>query len=599
MTWGVRGLDVFFSGHGHVVRALVGVDLDLPRGQVTSVVGGDGAGKTTLVRALLGQVPVAGGTVDVPPRDRVGYQPSSSGVWPALTVEENVELVGDAYRMPAARRERRADELLGRAGLAEARGRLGSQLSGGMRQKLGVCLAMLHEPEVLLLDEPSTGVDPVSRVELWRLVAESAATGAAVLVTTTYLDEAERAADVVVLDAGAVLAAGTPDDVRAAAPGRITVASAPPAGRGGRTWRRGPTFHTWWPDGATSPSGGTADVDLEDAVVALTLGRGTLRPDDADDADDDGASPARPRADRPAGVALAQDAPLVRVEGAERRLGDVVAVDDVSLVVRPGEVVGLLGANGAGKTTLLRMVLGLDRLDGGRVEVLGAPPDRAGRRSVGYVPQGLGLSGDLSVEENVEFVAAAYGVPDVPALPPALAAVRRRPVAEIGLGRRRQLAFHCALLHAPRLLVLDEPTSGVDPLARARAWDAIHAQADAGVGVLVTTHHLQEAEQCDRLHVLSRGRSVAEGTVADVVGGREAVVVRSRDWQAAFAALDAAGLPVMLDGRAARVAGTPPAAVQDVLAATGVAATCDVVPATLEETMVLVDRASATAAGAA
>ncbi|ARU53031.1 hypothetical protein CBR64_17910 [Cellulosimicrobium cellulans] len=600
MTWGVRGLDVSFgAGHGHVVQALAGVDLDLPRGQVTSVVGGDGAGKTTLVRALLGRVPVAGGVVDAPPRERVGYQPSSSGVWPALTVAQNVELVGDAYRMPAGRRERRADELLERAGLAGARDRLGSQLSGGMRQKLGVCLAMLHEPEVLLLDEPSTGVDPVSRVELWRLVAESAASGAAVLVTTTYLDEAERAADVVVLDAGTVLAAGTPDDVRAAAPGRITVAPVPPAGGDGRTWRRGPTFHTWWPDGGPSPSGDAVDPDLEDAVVALTLGRGADGTDGRDGAGSGAAGAVTAHAVRREVGAVAAPATLVRVEGAERRFGDVLAVDHVSLVVRPGEVVGLLGANGAGKTTLLRMVLGLDRLDGGRVEVLGAPPDRAGRRSVGYVPQGLGLSGDLSVEENVEFVAAVYGVQDVPELPPSLAAVRRRPVAEIGLGRRRQLAFHCALLHAPRLLVLDEPTSGVDPLARARAWDAIHEQADAGVGVLVTTHYLQEAEQCDRLHVLSRGRSVASGTVADVVGGREAVVVRSRDWQAAFAALDAAGLPVMLDGRASRVAGTSPGRVRDALAAAGVVATCDVVPATLEETMVLVDRAAATRARAA
>ncbi|WP_353709348.1 ATP-binding cassette domain-containing protein [Cellulosimicrobium sp. ES-005] len=603
MTWGARGLDVTFRpGRGHVVRALAGVDLDLPRGQVTSVVGGDGAGKTTLVRALLGQLPVAGGTVDVPARDRVGYQPSSSGVWPGLTVAENVELVGDAYRMPAARRDRRADELLERAGLAEARNRLGSQLSGGMRQKLGVCLAMLHEPEVLLLDEPSTGVDPVSRVELWRLVAESAASGAAVLVTTTYLDEAERAADVVVLDAGTVLAAGTPDDVRAAAPGRITVASVAPAGAADRSWRRGRTVRTWWPDGSSSPTGGPVDPDLEDAVVALTLGRGahgTAGAEEAHGTDDAARDAVGPAPHGPGWLAAGADAPLVRVDGAERRFGDVAAVDDVSLVVRPGEVVGLLGANGAGKTTLLRMVLGLDRLDGGRVEVLGAPPDRAGRRAVGYVPQGLGLSGELSVEENVEFVAAVYGVRDVPMLPPALAAVRRRPVAEIGLGRRRQLAFHCALLHAPRLLVLDEPTSGVDPLARARAWDAIHAQADAGVGVLVTTHYLQEAEQCDRLHVLSRGRSVASGTVADVVGGREAVVVRSREWPAAFAALDAAGLPVMLDGRAARVAGTTLATVRDALAAAGVVATCDVVPATLEETMVLVDRAATTRAGAA
>lgn len=600
MTWGVRDLDVTFrSRHGPAVRALAGVDLDLPRRQVTSVVGGDGAGKTTLVRALLGQVPVARGTVDVPPRDRVGYQPSSSGVWPGLTVAENVELVGDAYRMPAARRERRAHELLERAGIAEARDRLGAQLSGGMRQKLGVCLAMLHEPEVLLLDEPSTGVDPVSRVELWRLVAEAAAAGAAVLVTTTYLDEAERAGTVVVLDAGTVLAAGTPDDVRAAAPGRVTVTQVPPTGTAGRTWRRGAAFHTWWPAGSPAPAGGAVDPDLEDAVVALTLGRGRERTG-APGADDDAPpGPGEARAEGPAVATADAGAPLVRAEGVERRFGAVVAVDGVSLAVRPGEVVGLLGANGAGKTTLLRTILGLDRVDGGSVQVLGAPPGSAGRRAVGYVPQGLGLSGDLSVEENVEFVAAVYGVRDVPPLPGALADVRRRPVAEIGLGRRRQLAFHCALLHAPRLLVLDEPTSGVDPLARARAWDAIHEQADAGVGVLVTTHYLQEAEQCDRLHVLSRGRVVATGTVDDVVGGREAVVVRTRDWQAAFAALDAAGLPVMLDGRAARVAGTPVASVRRALATAGVAATCDVVPATLEETMVLVDRAAAMPAGAA
>ncbi|BDZ41867.1 hypothetical protein GCM10025865_11660 [Paraoerskovia sediminicola] len=283
---------------------------------------------------------------------------------------------------------------------------------------------------------------------------------------------------------------------------------------------------------------------------------------------------------------------LIDARDVSKKFGEFTAVDGMSLDVGAGEIVGLLGANGAGKTTLLRMILGLEAATSGAISVLGTSTARADRTALGYVPQGLGLYTSLTLDQNVEFVADAFGVTDIPPLPAALAAVRTRQVASIGLGRQRQLAFHCALLHAPRLLVLDEPTSGVDPLARARLWDTIHAQADAGVGVLVTTHYMQEAEQCTRLAIMSHGRPVARGTTAEITASHEAVVVHADDWSRAFAALGEAGLPVMLAGRTSRVAGTTIEDVDAALDAAAVPARTETVPATLEETMVLVERAA-------
>jgi ABC-2 type transport system ATP-binding protein len=297
--WGAHEVTVRFpagaGGHGAGAAqpALQGVSLDLPAGAVSALVGGDGAGKTTLLRALLGRVPLEAGSVDVPGRERVGFQPASSGVWGALTVAENVAFVGAAYGMRPAAVAARGDDLLERAGLAAARDRLGGRLSGGMRQKLGFCLAVLHAPDLLLLDEPSTGVDPVSRVELWRLVAEAAAGGAAVALATTYLDEAERAASVLALDRGTALASADPAGVVASVPGTVTVADRRPTGPpdGGstppvdgaplplaeRTWRRGTTFRTWSPPGTAAPPGDAVEPDLEDALVVLALAAAALR----------------------------------------------------------------------------------------------------------------------------------------------------------------------------------------------------------------------------------------------------------------------------------------------------------------------------------
>ncbi|WP_336630468.1 MULTISPECIES: ATP-binding cassette domain-containing protein [unclassified Microbacterium] len=594
---GVAGIRVTFGD----TTALDDVTLAVPSGRVSAVVGGDGAGKTTLLRVLAGRVATQAGEVHTLGTHEIGFQPATSGVWGGLTVDENVAFVARAFGMTGRAAHARAGVLLERAGLAEARARLGRDLSGGMRQKLGFVLAILHEPRLVLLDEPSTGVDPVSRVELWRLIAEAAASGTAVLLGTTYLDEAARAAEVTALDRGVVIGSGTPDEIIASVPGRVVAVSggAPATSdAASRTWRRGPSRRRWLPPAATgAASPGVADapgsddvvtmvpIDLEDALIALTLAREN-EPGAALGGGPSIVAPARQApgnrdSRRPAGA-------LAVGRGVSRRFGRHLAVDDVSITVERGEIVGLIGANGAGKTTFLRTLIGLDRADAGDVRLFGRPPSAATRTRLGYVPQGSGLSPTISADANAAFFARVYGTP-VPPLPPGIRAVATRPVGTIGLGLQRQLAFVLALAHEPELLVLDEPTSGVDPLARARLWDTIHAQADAGAGVIVTTHYLQEAEQCTRLALLSQGRLVGTGSVAELTAGVSALVVRAEDWQRAFDRLTAAGLPTMLDGRTVRVAGAAPADVR--LALGDLPAAIDETVPTLEEVMALHERA--------
>jgi ABC-2 type transport system ATP-binding protein len=600
VTFGVVDVDVDFGP----VRALHRVTLEVPSGSVVAVVGGDGAGKSTLLRCLVGQVAPASGSVSRPARAGIGYMPSTSGTWRELSVDENVDFVAGAFGMRAERLASRRADLLARAGLDHVGGRLAGDLSGGMRHKLGFVLAMLHAPALLVLDEPSTGVDPVSRVELWRLVADAATTGTAVAMTTSYLDEAERATSVLVLDRGEVVASGTREDIVSHVPGRITAPDTPRVRA--RAWRRRGGFREWVPaadgtDGdhdhddaadhhADHPGGDHADprvghdvdVDFEDAVIARLLARRARS----------GSAAPAPGDTRRAPAARADGrGPQLAARAVTRRFGTFTAVDRATLDVGSGEIVGLLGANGAGKTTLIRMLLGLLATTDGSVSMFGARPSRRSRRRLGYVPQGLGLYVDMTVEENVEFAVAAFGADrDAVELPVGLGDVRDRLVGEIGLGRQRQLAFACALGHAPEVLVLDEPTSGVDPIARARLWDRIHECAAGGMGVLVTTHYMQEAEQCDRLVLMADGAVVAQGTLDSIIGDRVAVEVTTESWADAFAVLTAADLRVMLAGRTVRVAEARPDAVRELLGTAGLEAHVEVVPATLDEAMVAVGR---------
>ncbi len=284
-------------------------------------------------------------------------------------------------------------------------------------------------------------------------------------------------------------------------------------------------------------------------------------------------------------------APLMDVGHVRHSFGAFVAVDDVSFRVDRGEVVGLLGANGAGKTTVLRIALGLLRPSSGGCALLGSVPNREVRRRIGYVPQGLGLYADMSVRENLDFVADVFGLarPEVPAK---LAGMAEALVGRIPLGSQRELAMACALMHDPELLILDEPTSGVGALSGRDLWATIHRRADAGVGVLVTTHNMQEAQQCDRLLLMSGGRLVGQGSEEEVVAGTTAVRVRVDDWAAAFDVLSEAGLPVTLAGTDVRVAGVEAPLVHRALAGVGLSARVESVPATIEERMTLLAAAA-------
>jgi len=284
---------------------------------------------------------------------------------------------------------------------------------------------------------------------------------------------------------------------------------------------------------------------------------------------------------------------LAQCAGVTRRFGEFTAVDRVDLELRRGEVVGLLGANGAGKTTLIRILLGLLRASAGQVRLFGEPPSRRTRRRLGYVPQGLGLYDDLTPAENLRFSESVFGPGDGGGLPESLRPFSATVVGALPLGIQRSAAFAQARAHRPDLLILDEPTSGVQPLARARLWETVADAAAAGAGVLVTTHYMDEAGECDRLLVMADGRVVAAGTAADITGSGRAAVVESDSWATAFAALETAGLAAALVGRTLRIPGATPAQVRRALG--GLPARVYDAPITLEESFFQLTAASSRA----
>jgi len=255
---------------------------------------------------------------------------------------------------------------------------------------------------------------------------------------------------------------------------------------------------------------------------------------------------------------------LAETSEISKRFVDNLAVDGVSISIRAGEILGLVGANGAGKTTFIRMLLGLLRPDRGQVMLFGEPPTRSTRHRLGYMPQGMGLYEDLTVSQNLDFTARVFGVAP-PGLEGDLAGLGDTLVADLPLGLRRRTGFLAALSHRPDLLVLDEPTSGVGPMGRAELWETIHDAADAGAGILVTTHHMDEAEQCDRLVLLSAGRAVASGTVDEILTGQRTIELAPADPAAAMAILDRAGLPVLPTGAMLRLPGVTTASVRAAL----------------------------------
>ncbi len=564
---------------------LCGVDLDIYRGQFFGLIGPDGSGKSTLLKAIAGVLRVDGELVvlgesvqNVAAAERaktcIGFMPQGLGLnlYPELSVDENLNYLAGLRLLPARVRDASKNRLLAMTHLTPFRDRPAGLLSGGMKQKLGLCGALIGEPELLLLDEPTTGVDPISRREFWDiltvLVVER---GLTAIIATSYLDEAERFERLAFLCGGRVLGLGTPAEVRASAHVRVRQfrpAALAPAMAAldavGMHFRRS----------RDCLRVATRSQDEELLTNVLPQLAPEMPADDTRPALDDvftahvatahGAATKYRSYPGKHGCAL-EDTP-VAVADLTCRFGDFVAVDHVSFALRRGEVFGLLGPNGSGKTSIIRMICGLLPPTAGSARVTGLDVSVAGstlRSRIGYMSQLFSLYRDLSVIENLQLYAAIYGVSgrsrreriDWVLEQADLHGLERTRAAALPPGERQRLALGCAVLHAPDILFLDEPTAGVDPVARDRFWriirDLAHAQ---GVTVLVTTHYLGEAEDCDRLALLDAGRLVALGSpieVRDAAAARRGnpVIVQSERYRDALRALRAAGLEAKLFGR--------------------------------------------------
>jgi len=535
-----------FHTGGRSVRALDHVSITVKRGIVTGLIGPDGAGKTTLMRLIAGLLAPDQGQIHVLGVDAltdpqavqsiIGYMPQRFGLYEDLSVQENLDLYADLHAVAQADRSARYSELMRMTGLAPFTNRLAGKLSGGMKQKLGLACSLVGSPPLLLLDEPTVGVDPVSRRELWeiihRLVEER---GATVLLSTAYLDEAERCTEVILMHDGKLLGQDEPAAFTRRLAGRSFQVFAPGISKRALQERvsRAPGILDAIIQGSrvrvvTEQSGaptpaqlveGEYEVEItpvaprfEDSFISLLKGSDQVVP------------PNQTRALRLTPVAgPAGDENEIVVRNLSRRFGQFYAVRDVNFTVRRGEVFGLLGANGAGKSTTFRMLCGLLPPSEGTLRVAGMDLRTAAaqaRGRIGYMAQKFSLYGDLSVSENLRFFSAAYGLKGAhqrERLDWALKEFELDPFADatsrdLPLGFKQRLALAVALMHEPDILFLDEPTSGVDPLGRRDFWRRINALAENGITIMVTTHFMEEAEYCDRLLIMAEGRILAEGT---------------------------------------------------------------------------------------
>jgi ABC-2 type transport system ATP-binding protein len=538
---------------GDVVKALDGVSLTAEEGTLTALVGPDGAGKTTLIRLIAGLISPDSGELKVLDIDvakypqqvqnRIGYMPQRFGLYEDLSVRENMDLYADLHGVTAEQRREKYPQLMSMTGLGRFTERLAGRLSGGMKQKLGLACTLVRAPDLLLLDEPTVGVDPLSRQELWeiilKLVHEQKLT---VLISTSYLDEAERCGHVIVMQEGKVLTQGPPGDVTRLAMNHVFlidpdgrkardlqaelldepgVVDALPYGGQVRVVRSGEIS-----DQAPLPLSSEKPTPprFEDGFMVLLRQKVGQKPVGKEFRFDTGSKPNGGNGDRTGG-----DQVVVKVDNLVRKFGDFTAVDHVSFEVHRGEIFGLLGPNGAGKTTTFRMLCGLLGVTDGTLKVAGVDLRYArasARQKLGYVAQKFSLYGQLSVTENLDFFASAYGLRNRrrrERINWALQEFELSSMAKVEAGQlpggfRQRLAMAAALLHEPEILFLDEPTSGADPLARREFWRRITALSQQSVTVIVTTHFMEEAEYCDHIAIMDSGKVLAQGEPADIRG---------------------------------------------------------------------------------
>lgn len=532
------------------VHALAGVSLDIPAGTLTALVGPDGAGKTTLLRLMAGlmradegELRVLGIDVAADPQavqDRISYMPQRFGLYDDLSVQENLDLYADLHGVSKDQRRARYARLMEMTDLGRFTDRPAGKLSGGMKQKLGLACTLVRSPDLLLLDEPTVGVDPLSRRELWQIVQQLVDDEKlSVIVSTAYLDEAERCSHVFVLREGKLLAEGAPAEIRDHAKGLCFIA-APPEGEPPRLMQarlldaqqdivdavpQGGQVHFIRRPGAddealaTLLAGAHAEPmppRLEDGFMTL------LRTQQAK-----ASAPGTPAVATTIAARGDPDEVVIEVKDLVRRFGDFVAVANTSFSVRRGEIFGLLGPNGAGKTTTFRMLCGLLPASSGQLRAAGVDlrhARAAARQRIGYVSQKFALYGNLTVRENLSFFGGAYGLRGQ-RLQERIATVLRQfdlereldaPSGQLPGGYRQRLAMATGLLHEPEILFLDEPTSGADPLARREFWRRITALAKGGTTIVITTHFMEEAEYCDRIVIQDAGKVLAIGTPQEV-----------------------------------------------------------------------------------
>jgi len=527
------------------VNALNNISFTAQPGKICGLIGPDGAGKTTTMRLAAGLLLPDSGSLKVHGIDvvasplqtqaAIGYMPQHFGLYEDLSVQENLDLYADLQGVELQKRKARYEELMHMTKLAPFTRRLAGRLSGGMKQKLGLACSLVRTPRLLLLDEPTAGVDPVSRRELWaiiyRLVKQE---GISVLLSTAYLDEAERCDDIVLMHAGEVLDQGSPGYFSATMQGRTFHINTPSLRKRILQRRLGNatgildavidnenvrviTYETATPEFATEFDDVT-DLQVqavapifEDAFVArLKHQQDTMR------------SKIKLRA-----KTQASNEAVIEVKSVQKRFGEFYAVKGISFSVSRGEVFGLLGANGAGKSTTFRMLCGLLPATAGELTVAGRNLRRAAadaRSRLGYMAQRFSLYANLTVSENLKFFANAYGLDRTQRKQRIDWALETFDLAEhangssgdLPLGYKQRMALAAALLHEPDILFLDEPTSGVDPLARREFWQRINALAESGITVLVTTHFMAEADYCDRLVIMADGEELAQGTPAEL-----------------------------------------------------------------------------------
>jgi ABC-2 type transport system ATP-binding protein len=533
----VRGLRKVYGP----VEAVRGIDLDVHSGEIFGLIGPDGAGKTStfqilggVMRATEGEAIMLGHSAREA-RSYVGYLTQVFSLYHDLSVAENLRYVGELRRLSRAEIESRGGRYLRMFDMDRFTDRLAGKLSGGMKQKLSLACALIVEPKILLLDEPTTGVDPVSRREFWDALADLSHQGITIVIATPYLDEAERCTRVALMHEGLIHQTGTPRELRDRLGLQRLVVHA------SQLSRAEDVLDVTEGINDAQRFGDHLDVMVEDAAAGEKLTRETLRQANIDVQEIAVAAPtlentfvallrhledevrATPFPAQREFRERATEAIAIGARNLTKSFGGFTAVKDITLEVKYGEVYGLLGANGAGKTTTIKMLCGLLEPTGGEAELAGETGSLRSsfvRQRVGYMSQKFSLYDDLTIGENLDFFSGVYKVPlaerkEKKRWVLSFAGLEGRGAQMTGSlpgGWKQRVAFGASVMHEPSVLFLDEPTSGVDPLARRIFWKMINSFADRGMAILVTTHYLEEAEQCNRLGLMVAGELVAQGT---------------------------------------------------------------------------------------